>query len=207
MSKLIILSLVLSVILTACSSTPTQTLQLPENQSDQVLSRIDNLSARPSWLTESERFKIQDSKVIALGQTEIPATDRVDAAYRIAQSNARAEIAKAIEQKLGIVFQNAEEGTSVGANQVQYIATEASKLTTSSIRNSQVYWEKVSKYVDTSHREIRYLVYATATMPEVDFNKAVKEAIARSQGKTGISEDLAKKALKEWDSMVASDKH
>ena len=56
---------------------------------DRVLSRIDDLDARPEWLKESEPFVIDSDRVVALGTVEIPAGHRIDAAYRIAENNAR----------------------------------------------------------------------------------------------------------------------
>src|SRR4051812_21175438 len=69
----------------------------PENSPDEVLSRIDDLSSRPKWLKESEPFRIEDGVVNSLGQTTVPGDNRVEAAYRISENNAKAAIASAIE--------------------------------------------------------------------------------------------------------------
>src|SRR5581483_6442033 len=88
-----------------CSSATK--MPTPETAEDKVLSRIDDLSHRPDWLKESETFKIKDGMVYSLGSTTIPGDHRVEAAYRIAENNAKAAIAAAIEQRLNFIFQNA----------------------------------------------------------------------------------------------------
>lgn len=166
---------------------------------DQVISRIDDMSARPAWLKESEPMRFEGGNVISLGSTTIPAEDRIDAAYRIAENNAKAGIASAIEQRLEFIFQNAEEGTQVGAEQARYIGAEASSLVTSSVRPFKRYWEKVASTQDSGARVTTYRVFAAVTMPEADFKKAIMRAIRKAEGKKGISKDFSKKVDKHWD--------
>src|SRR5258708_5314103 len=106
------LMLILSMIVIAgCSSSPKKISDMQGNVGEErVLSRIDELSSRPSWLKESEPFRIEAGKVYSLGMTSLPADDRVEAGFRIAENNGKAAISHAIEQRLDFVFQNAEEG-------------------------------------------------------------------------------------------------
>lgn len=195
------LALVLPALLIAgCSSAPTAST--PESTPDRVIARIDDLSSRPSWLKESESFKVESGEVISLGQTTIPADHRVEAAYRIAENSAKAGIASAIEQRLEFVFQNAEEGTALGSTQARYIGAEASKLVTNSIRPSKRYWEKVATTDDSGNRKTIYRVFASVTMPEPDFKRAIMDAISKAQGKGGLSADFAKKVDAHWDSFT-----
>ena len=150
-------------------------------------------------MKESEPFRIKDATVTSLGQTTIPGDNRVEAAYRIAENNAKGAIANAIELRLETIFQNAEEGTSFDADQARYIGAEASKLTTSSIHINDRYWEKVATTQDNGQRVTQYRVFADVTMPEADFKRAVMDAIARAHGKVGLSEDFAKKVDAHWD--------
>lgn len=192
------LILFFALALVGCSTAvknPTQA----EIESDKVISRIDDLSSRPDWLKESEPFRIEKGTVISTGMTTIPATDRVEAAYRIAQNNAKSAIAGAIEQKLDFILQNAEEGTSVNSNQVRYIGAEASSLVTNSIRPGKNYWEKVASTQDSGERITQYKVFSSVTMPESDFKKAIFDAIKKAQGKGGLSKDFAQKVNEHWD--------
>src|ERR1035441_1809092 len=107
---------VLLVGLVGCSSTEKKSAS--EAVSDKVLSRIDDLGERPNYIQESKPFRFENGMVISTGMTTIPASNRVEAAYRIAQNNAKASIAGAIEQRLDFVFQNAEEGTTLDGTQV-----------------------------------------------------------------------------------------
>lgn len=199
MNKIILM--LAMIFLFSCGSTvknPTKA----EIEPDRVISRIDELSSRPDWLKESEPFRIEKGAVISTGMTTLPASDRVEAGYRIAQNNAKAAIAGAIEQKLEFVLQNAEEGTSVNSTQVRYIGAEASNLITNSIRVGKNYWEKVASTLDSGERQTQYKIFSTVTMPEDDFKKAIFEAIKKAQGKGGISKDFAKKVDQQWDKFV-----
>lgn len=187
----------LAIIVSACSSTPS--LRTPESQEDKVISRIDERSSRPNWLKESEPFRIEDGQVVSIGGTTIPGDNRVEAAYRIAENNAKAAIAGAIEQRLEFIFQNAEEGTSLDSTQARYIGAEATKLSTNSLRIGSRYWEKVATTTDSGERVTRYKVFANVTMPEADFKRAIVDAIHKAQGKGGLSPDFAKKVDQHWD--------
>src|SRR5689334_1674326 len=78
----------------ACSS--TQTKHSPETQEDRVIARINDASSRPDWLDESKPFKIENGEVLSLGQTTIPGDNKVEAAYRIAENNAKGAIASSV---------------------------------------------------------------------------------------------------------------
>ncbi len=198
------LSIVLAATLvTACASSPKQeSKQSQDIQPDIILSRIDDLKERPSDIRESTPFKIENGQVQSLGMTSIPGDNRVEAAYRIADNSAKGLIATTIEQRLEFIFQNAEEGTGLDAQQARFIGAEASKLTTSSIRISKHYWEKVASTNEGGQRVIRFKVYSVATMPEADFKSAIMEAIKKQQGKGGLSQDFAKKVNSHWDDFV-----
>jgi len=185
------------IVISGCSSRPN--VKNAENEPDAIISRIDNLDERPKYINESEPFRIEDGQVISTGMTTIPGSDRVDAAFRIAQNSAKAAIAGAIEQRLEFIFQNAEEGTSMGATQARYIGAEASKLVTSTIRPHKNYWEKLASTTDSGERVTQYKVFSTVTMPEAEFKKAVMNAIRNAQGKANISEAFAKKVDAQWD--------
>lgn len=190
----------------ACSSAPkTELEKATANQAGQerVISRIDDLTSRPEWLQEQTPFRIENGKVYTLGMTSIPDGHNLSAAYRISENNGKALISHAISQKLDFVFQQADEGTSLGASQAQFIGAEASKLTTNSLRLSKRYWEKVA-VVQNEQVSIQYRVFTLSEMPEQDFKVAVTDAIRKNQGK-GISEKFAEKVDRHWDSFVGAD--
>jgi hypothetical protein len=174
-----------------------------EPEPDQIVSRIDDLSVRPDWLKESEPFVLDADRVVSLGGAEIPADHRIDAAYRIAENNAQASIAGAIEKKLEFIFQNAEEGTGFDQSQARFIGAEATRMMTSSMRPGKHYWEKVASVTDSGRRLTRYRVFATMEMPQEDFKRAVLDAARRAAGKGGLSADFADKVNRQWDRFTA----
>jgi len=192
------------LILAGCSSSPPKSDSVaaplpPEIQADKVISRINGLDARPKWLNEEHTFEIKDGEVISLGQTSIPGDDRVEAAVRVSRNNAKAAICSAIEQRLDVLFQNAEEGTAQNSTQARYIGAEACKITTSSIRPGNTYWEKVATTKDSGERVTQFKVFTTVTMPEPELKRAVLEAARKREGKGGLSEDFAKKVDEHWE--------
>lgn len=198
MKKLMFAIFILTV--SGCSSTPKS--PSPESMPDKVLARINDMSSRPDWLREDRPFEVKDGVVTSLGQTTIPGSDRVEAAYNISDNNAKGAICSTIESRLEVVLQNAEEGTSIDSNQVRRIGAEACKITTSSIRPGTRYWEKVAMSTDTGERVTRYKVFSTVTMPEADFKRAVINAARSQEGKGGLSKDFSKKVDAHWDSFT-----
>jgi hypothetical protein len=194
-----LVSLLLCVVVSGCTTPGPSS---PEETPDKVISRINDESDRPSWLDESSSFKVDTGKVVSLGQTTIPGDNRVEAAYRIAENNAKSGICSAIEQRLDFVFQNAEEGTGIDATQARSIGAEACKMTTSSIRSGKRYWEKVATTTDSGSRVTQYRVFATVEMPESDFKRAVLAAVKNQQGKGGLSKDFSDKVNNHWDNFV-----
>jgi hypothetical protein len=187
--------------ISGCAEMSLKPQEIPNDDYIAIVDRIDNLDSRPDWLQESKPFTIDDGTVVSLGQTEIPADHRVDAAYRIAENNAEAEISGAIQRKLSFIFQNAEEGTGLDAAQVRFIGGEASRLISSSLVPGNRYWEKVV-YVSQTGRQARYRVFATMEMPEEDFRRAILDALRRQAGKGGISADFAEKVDAHWDELT-----
>ncbi len=200
MNKTILAAVIAVLTMAGCSSVPQSTL--PEAMPDKVLSRINDLSSRPDWLNEERPFEVKNGNAIFLGQTTIPGDNRVEAAYMIAENNAKGGICSAIESRLDFVFQQAEEGTAVDSTQIRRIGAEACKITTSSIKSGNRYWEKVAMSTDSGERVTRYKVFGSVSMPEQDFKRAILDAARKQQGKGGLSEDFAKKVDAHWDDFV-----
>ncbi len=181
----------MSLILAACGG----------GMSDKVIQRSDNLSSRPSWVKESTPLTKKGSDLYFLGQARIPAEKaNVSMGYRIAENNAKNSIASAINQNLTYMFQNAEEGTSYDANQVQFVSTESAKALMSKAIVSDRYWEKVLSTVNAEEdKEMFYSIYARVKISESDLKQAIERTLNKNKG---ISEDLKKKAAQQWDLMV-----
>lgn len=177
--------------LTACSS----------GLQDKVISRSDDLSSRPSWAKESTPLTKKGSDLYFLGQARIPAEKaNISMGYRIAENNAKNTIASAINQNLTYMFQNAEEGTSYDANQVQFVSTESAKALMSKAIVSDRYWEKVLSTVNAEEdKEMFYSIYSRVKISEADLKKAIDRTLNKNKG---ISEDLKKKAAQQWDLMI-----
>ncbi len=192
---------IMALLVAACSSVDKQNQNLAEP--DVVLSRIDNMSERPNWIKESEIMTVQDGYVYFTGTQSSPVDSNVEQLYRVAELNAKSGIAKAIEQKLQFVFQNAEEGYSMDASQARFMGMEATEIMkTGSIRPYKKYWEKILTTNGDGQRVQKIQMFAIVRIPEADFKKAILDAARKREGKGGLSEDFAKKVNSQWDEIV-----
>lgn len=169
---------------------------------DKVISRSDDRGSRPSWAKEEKPLTRKGSDLYFLGQARIPAEKaNISMGYRIAENNAKNSIAGAINQNLTYMFQNAEEGTTYDATQVQFVSTESAKALMSKAIPSDRYWEKVISTVSADgDKEMFYSVFTRIKISEADMKKVIDRTL---NGHKGISEDLKKKAAQQWDLMVA----
>lgn len=189
-----------TLLFASCSSMPKPGIESAGQE--KVLSRINDLGSRPKWVKEDQPFRVEDGQAVSLGQTTISADDRLEAAYRIADNNAKAAIATAIEQRLEFLFQNAEEGTAIDATQARYIGAESSKLVTNSLRLQNRYWEKVMVIGSDGRPNVLYRIFSSVVMPEQDFKMAIMDAIRKGKNRKGLSQSFAEKVDKQWDQFV-----
>jgi hypothetical protein len=196
MTSLTSLLLIASVIFAGCSSSPKH------DQSMKVIGRIDGLSERPSWVTESEPFKIVDGKVQVIGKHTIQSSQSTEQAFRAADLNAKSQVVQAIEQRIQTAFQNSEEGFD-GASQARFtgmIATDV--VTTSSIRSSKRYWERYLPISSIDNRDEKIDAFVLIEMPEADFKRSVLNAMRKQEGKGSISSDFSKKVDQQWNTIM-----
>ncbi|OQW48517.1 MAG: hypothetical protein A4S09_04890 [Proteobacteria bacterium SG_bin7] len=208
MKNLVLVGVALFLI-TGCSSTPEKQEYISvtptniEPVPDKVLSRIDNMEERPNWVKESEPFYVERGTVYSLGITTIREDQRVEAAYRVASNNAKHVVSQAITQRLSYVFQRGEENEGFNDVTSKYIGAEASELTTSHLKPSRYYWEKVSQS-ENGQRQIVYKVFALVTIPEVEFKKSVIAAAKKAEGGGKVSKDFDDKLQEHWQDFVRS---
>ena len=168
---------------------------------DEVISRSDDRSSRPSWVKEETPLTKKDGDLYFLGQARIPAAKaNISTGYKIAENNAKNSIAAAINQNLTYMFQNAEDGATYDTTQVQFVSTESAKAVMSKALPAERYWEKVLSSVSAENdKEMFYSIYARVKISEADMKAAIDRTL---NGNKGISEDLKKKAQQQWDGMV-----
>ncbi len=185
-----------SFLLIGCSSVPRH------DQSIKVVARIDGLNSRPEWVRESQPFYISKGQVTVLGKQTISGEQNLEQAFRSAELNAKSHIAQAIEQKIQIAFQNAEEGFD-GGNQARFVGMVATDvLSTSSMTSPGRYWEKYVSAIDADPAMSKIDAYVKVEMPEKDFKQAVLAAIRKQQGKKNISQEFAKKVDQQWNRIM-----
>lgn len=202
MKKLMLISI--PVLIAGCS-TPPKYASAPETQPEVVISRIDNLEERPKWIKESSPFIANDEKVTSLGSAEIPGDGNIQSGYRICYNNSKAHIATAIEQRLEYAFQQSSENTGLDSTTAQFIGSEASSLTTNSIRQSNQYFEKVAVSTDAGSRRTVYRIFCMVEMPTSDFRRHLSAAIDKARGDGKVSPDFRKKLDRQWSRFIEGD--
>jgi hypothetical protein len=170
-------------------------------EEDKVLSTLNNKS-QPDWADESKPFLIRDGKAFSVGVATLRGSDRPEAGFRIAENNARANIAKQVENRMEFVFQNAEENAGMDSNQAHFIGSEVSRLTSHSITVEGQYWKRYAQSNEDGSRQIFYKVYSLVAMPEAELRKAIASAIAERVPDKKISQSFQSKVDKQWDRFV-----
>jgi hypothetical protein len=186
----------------ACSSSPKLVeTATPETRPDIVLSRIDDLKERPSWVHESQPFRQDGEKILSQATTQIPSDHRLEAAYRICFNSAKANIATAIEQKMQFIFQQSSEGTD-DRTTAHFIGSEMATMTSSSLRPANQYYEKVATTTDSGERKTIYRIFCEVQMPAEDFKTKVFAAMTAAEGQGKISSGFQAKIESQWNSFV-----
>lgn len=189
--------IILGIYLQGCSSAPKG------YEKDETLSTLGDRSM-PDWAIDGEAqpFVIKSGSAYSVGVTTLHGDERPEAGIRIAENNARANIAKAIENRMEFVFQNSEENASLDSTQARYIGSEASNLTSHSIRVEGAFWKRYAQSNEDGSRHIYYKIYSMVSMPEVELKRAINEAMNKGLATHKLSEDFSSKVNKQWDRFV-----
>lgn len=196
----ITLAIVLLAILGACA--PKGGIQ--GFKPDETLSTASD-KLQPAWADDTKAFWVKDGTVNSLGIAQIRGDERPEAALRIAENNAKANIARAIETRMEYIFQAAEENATYEATAAKFIGSEVSSLTANSIHLENRWWKRFAQSQEDGSRNIFYKAYALVNMPESEFKKAVFNAINKGVKKHKLSESFQKQVDRQWDRFVEGD--
>ncbi len=183
----------------ACSSTPT--VNNKKFEKDQVLSTANDKS-QPEWADETTPWQIKSSKVYSVGITTLRGDERPEAGARIAENNARANFAKAIENRMEFIFQGSEENASLDSTQAKWIGSEVSSLTSSAMTVEGHWWKRYAQTQEDGSQRIFYKIYSLVTMTEVDLKKAIMAAMNKGSNQHKLSENFQKQVDKQWSRFV-----
>lgn len=193
--------LLLPALLAACSSAPKMD-NGQKFEKDQTLSTLND-SSQPNWADESKPFVIQDGEVQSLGIVELKGDQRPEAGMRISENNARANLSKAITNRMEFVFQNAEENTDADSTTAKFIGSEMSSLTSHSIRVKAHWYKRYMQTQEDGSHKIKYRIYSLVTIPETDFKKALSDAVTGAVNEHKISSSFQEQVNKQYDKFIA----
>lgn len=173
---MMIAGLVLPAILTGCAT-------------ETVISQKPGYSSAPSWIRDvggdenGQRYQV--------GSAEGDESAMASAVEKMAAREARRALAASVQSETE-AFAKDEMGMS--DSQAQEVAQETVKLKASGLRVTQTYWQKVA---DNKTEIVRLRAWAKVTMPEKEYQDAVKAAKARAKGKA-VSQQTWDEAKEKW---------
>ena len=125
-----------------------------------------------------------------VGSAEGDESAMASAVEKMAAREARRALAASVQSETE-AFAKDEMGMS--DSQAQEVAQETVKLKASGLRVTQTYWHKVADKTKT----VRLRAWAKVTMPEKEYQDAVKAAKARAKGKA-VSQQTWDEAKEKW---------
>lgn len=195
--KRLVLALVAGMAVCACSSKPP----VKGYMEDEILS-TSNDKSQPSWADETKPFYIEDGKVYSVGLTTLRGDERPEAGMRISENNARANIARAIQNRMEFIFQNAEENSDYDSRQARYIGSEVSSLTSSAITVQGHWYKRYATSDEDGSRRIVYKIYSLVTMPEDELKKAINKAVNHRVVEQKLSPTFQEQVDRHWDKFI-----
>lgn len=203
-TKAIIFSVV-AVVAAGCSS------QKPkmgvENAGHEAVVGSLNNDSMPGWVEDAaERTFYKDGdEIVSIGTTTLEGNSRIDAGFRVAEANARANIGRVITNRMEAVTHIAEEGTDFSGVQLRSITAEATKLTASGMKPGHRHYQRVMVTGDDGipRGELRF--WQEIRMSENDYKAAIINAAKRGSTKPGLSQAFGRTVEKHFDTFVSSE--
>lgn len=172
----------------ACSSTYTE----------KVVHRMDDVDNKPSWASMQRVMYEKDGRIFVVGISTGSSTARVAGLAKISDNNARFEISRFIQNEMGFIFQNVEEGVEPGAELSHFFGTEISKTISHQIRSESRYYEKIQIKEPSGDLRIRTDMYSLISVKENVLKKLIRKTIEKNnqlsaEVKQKVTEHLNKK--------------
>lgn len=172
--------IIIAIFLANCTSAPKNT----EYESDKVIARMDDASARPSWAKESKVIFNEDNHWIILGVVEVPGDSRIQAAFKMSDANARGNIAQKIETSILKIVETSDSGLSMEDQTLKSLIREISQTSLKNIDIDDRYWEKVARTNSSGERQMVMKVFSKVKISKEDFLKMTQAQAEKSKAAT-----------------------
>lgn len=189
-----------------CSSVPKPQSGLENIGREAVVASMNNEST-PSWVKKASEHSLYDDggQVVSVAMTSLPGDNRIEAGFKIAELNAKANLAKTIESRIETFTQLADEGADHSGQQLRSVITEAAKVTASNMRAGRRYWSKVAITDDTGTPRTELRFWNEVKMDQREFKKALIDAGRKAAGKPSLSEAFVKQVDKNFERLINAD--
>lgn len=185
--------------ITACSSSSVKEPDLSHIGEEEVIQTY----GKDDSLKGAQPFRVDGGNIVSTGFVSFSADgNRAEAGIKMAQMNARADMARAIENKIENFAQLAEEGVSIDNAQLRSITSEISKLTANDIRPRNVYYEKVRVISDAGTPRTEYRIWAEAIVSESAFKQHIARALRGETRKPTFSKAFQEAVDQNWKKVV-----
>lgn len=196
--KLVIWLLVLAFAITACSSTNKSSVK------ENLISRMDGLSQRPSWVMVTKPVSIQQNLIIALGSSHLTDEHKMDVSYRIAERNGKHLFQETLEAQSDKILQNLGKLKAKEQKQLLDFRKDLLKTIMDSVVLGKKYWEKVEVIKGVEDSSKKNKVYVSIELGKDNFVKKLDQILTRAQIKKSISKANVLKIKNEWKSFLDS---
>lgn len=164
-------SLFLVILVSACSTT---------NYSDRTVARMNDVSSKPSWASIEKPVYRKNGKVYAIGFADATGSARVSALSRVSDNHARLEIIRLVQNSIGLVYQNVDEGVT-GEGTPRFVGTEKASVVTSNLIPEKRYYEKVLVTTEDGERVLRLHMYSLVSIKENSLRRHVRLALQQDR--------------------------
>ena len=105
--------------------------------SDKVISRSDDLSSRPSWVKDDNPVIVKDGDMFITSMATVRSDKaNISQGYRIAENQAKTDLANAIKTDIKANFVDAQEGVEGDQFRTEFLSIEKSEISFSASSSS-----------------------------------------------------------------------
>lgn len=192
--------LVLLLIFTIASCSTTNKVEVKEN----LISRMDGLSERPSWVLESKPVSIQQNKIVVLGTSHLTDEHKMEVSYRIAERNGKHLFQETLEVQTDKIVQNLGMLKAKEQKQLFEFRKDLLKGIMESVVLGKKYWEKVEVIKGDEDTSLKNKVFVSVELGKDNFVKKLDQLLSKAQGRKSISKANVLKIKNEWKAFLAS---
>jgi hypothetical protein len=186
---------VLLLCLVGCGSAPKSSSLPGQQLSGEVTARADGFRERPDWAEPNQLWTRTGERLAVVGYVSVPADKRIDMAYRVADSYARAELLRFITTRVVAVLTDVQ--STAGGKRLSERIEDSARAIIDDWPVVAHYWEKRKRGGDQ-----RMHVFARIEVDRAMVGDLLQKAAAGATEPTRESRDLITRLNGNWGKLV-----